>query len=61
MNNILRILTFLQVLEIIYEKGIHLDRSFRELEKLSPMDMSADKVKVICKAGRKKKFVLLFH
>ncbi|NMB42978.1 MAG: transposase [Clostridiales bacterium] len=40
--------TFLQVLEIIYEKGINpVIEALKELEKLSPMDMSADKVKVI--------------
>ena len=47
--------TFLQVLEIIYEKGIHaVTEALRELEKLSPMDMSADKVKVICESRKEK-------
>ena len=41
--------TFLQVLEVIYEKGIDaVAQALKELELLSPMDMSADKVKVIC-------------
>lgn len=40
---------FLQVLEIIYEKGTDVvTKALKELELLSPMDMSADKVKVIC-------------
>jgi len=47
--------TFLQVLEIIYEKGIHpVTEALKELEKLSPMDMSADKVKVICESKKEK-------
>jgi len=48
--------TFLQVLEIIFEKGIHVvTEALKELEKLSPMDMSADKVKVICDSIEEKK------
>lgn len=47
--------TFLQVLEIIYEKGIHaVTEALKELEKLSPMDMSADKIKVICESRKEK-------
>ena len=47
--------TFLQVLEIIYEKGIHaVMEALKELEKLSPMDMSADKVKVICESRQER-------
>ena len=46
---------FLQVLEIIYEKGIHaVTEALKELEKLSPMDMSADKVKVICESRQER-------
>ena len=41
--------TFLQVLEMIQEKGIEVvSKALEKLESLSPMDMSADKVKVIC-------------
>ena len=41
--------TFLEVLEIIYEKGVdEVEYALQELGHLSPMDMSADKVKVIC-------------
>lgn len=41
--------TFLDVLEIIYEKGtVAVAASLKQLEALSPMDMSADKVRVIC-------------
>jgi transposase len=41
--------TFLHVLEIISEKGIEaVSDALRKLEKISPMDMSADKVRVIC-------------
>lgn len=41
--------TFLDVLEIIYEKGVgDVETALLKLESLSPMDMSADKVKVIC-------------
>jgi len=48
--------TFLQVLEIYFEKGIHVvTEALKELEKLSPMDMSADKVKVICDSIEEKK------
>lgn len=48
--------TFLQVLEIIYEKGTDVVReALQELELLSPMDMSADKVKVICEHRQEKK------
>ena len=43
--------TFLHVLEIIYEKVIYaVTEALKELEKISPMDMSADKVKVICES-----------
>lgn len=38
-----------KVLEIIYEKGVdEVATALLKLESLSPMDMSADKVKVIC-------------
>lgn len=41
--------TFLHVLEIIYEKGVDIvNNALRKLQKISPLDMSADKVKVIC-------------
>ena len=41
--------TFLQVLETIYEKGTDaVCEALKKLEQLSPLDMSADKVKVIC-------------
>ena len=41
--------TFLEVLEIIYKKGVDdVATALLKLESLSPMDMSADKVKVIC-------------
>lgn len=47
--------TFLQVLEIVCEKGIDVVmEALRELELLSPMDMSADKVKVICEHRQEK-------
>ena len=36
-------------MEVIYEKGIDaVTQALKELELLSPMDMSADKVRVIC-------------
>lgn len=48
--------TFLQVLEIIYEKGTDVvTEVLRELEQLSPMDMSVDKVKVLCEHRQEKK------
>lgn len=48
--------TFLQVLEVIYEKGTDIVmEALKELEQLSPMDMSADKVKVICGHKQEKK------
>lgn len=48
--------TFLQVLEIIYEKGTYaVTAALKELELLSPIDMSADKVKVICEHRQEKK------
>lgn len=48
--------TFLQVLEIIYEKGTNVViEALKELELLSPMDMSADKVKVVCEYKQEKK------
>ena len=41
--------TFLEVLGIIYEKGVDdVATALLKLESISPMDMSADKVKVIC-------------
>lgn len=41
--------TFIQVLEIIYEKGANaVFEAIKELEMISPTDMSADKVRVIC-------------
>lgn len=55
--------TFLQVLEIIFEKGIHVvTEALKELEKLSPTDMSADKVKVICESiVEKKKYTTISY
>jgi transposase len=48
--------TFLQVLELIYEKGINaVTEALNELERFSPLDMSADKVKVICEYKQEKK------
>jgi transposase len=48
--------TFLQILEIIYEKGTDVvTEALRELELLSPMDMSADKLRVICEHNQEKK------
>jgi hypothetical protein len=48
--------TFLQVLEIIFEKGTDVvTEALKELELLSPMDMSADKVRVICEHNQEKK------
>ncbi|MDD4753554.1 MAG: IS21 family transposase [Desulfitobacteriaceae bacterium] len=48
--------TFLQVLEIIYEKGTDVvTEALKKLELLSPMDMSADKVRVICEHNQEKK------
>lgn len=48
--------TFLQVLEIIYEKGAAaVMEALKKLEQISPMDMSADKVKVICEHIQEKK------
>jgi len=41
--------TFLHVLEIIYEKGVDaVCDAIIELERLSPLDMSADKIRVLC-------------
>ena len=41
--------TFLQILEIINEKGTNaVFEAIRDLEMISPTDMSADKVRVIC-------------
>ena len=46
-NNDVR--TFLHVLEVIYEKGVDaVCDALRELEKISPLDMSADKVSTVC-------------
>lgn len=43
--------TFLEVMEIICEKGIEkVEAALRRLEALSPGDLGADKVKVICDA-----------
>ena len=41
--------TFLEVLEIIYEKGVRaVNDSLRELERISPLDMSSEKVRSVC-------------
>lgn len=41
--------TFLQVLAIIYEKGVKtVEKALNRLEMVSPLDMSADKVRVLC-------------
>ena len=41
--------TFLEVLEVVYEKGVDaVTDALRELERISPLDMSRDKVKSIC-------------
>jgi transposase len=41
--------TFLQVLGIIYEKGVKpVENALDRLETVSPLDMSADKVRVLC-------------
>lgn len=41
--------TFLDVLEIIYEKGIDaVDDALKDLERISPLDMGAEKVRAIC-------------
>lgn len=43
------------MLEIILEKGIGaVSDALRKLEKISPMDMSADKVRVICEHTQEK-------
>lgn len=40
---------FLEVLEIIYEKGVDaVDAALKRLEQISPLDMSSDKVSSIC-------------
>ena len=47
--------TFLQILEIIYEKGTdEVAYALKKLEQLSPMDMSSDKVKVIIEHRQEK-------
>lgn len=47
---------FLEVLEIIYEKGVDaVDDALRELERLSPLDMSADKVRTVCDHSSERK------
>ena len=47
---------FLEVMEIIYEKGVDaVDDALRELERISPLDMSADKVRAICDYSAEKK------
>ena len=41
--------TFLEVLEVIYEKGIDaVDDALKDLERISPLEMNADKVRMIC-------------
>ncbi|WP_185650772.1 IS21 family transposase [Clostridium sp. DJ247] len=41
--------TFLEVLNVIYEKGVDVvTDALRELERISPLDMSVEKVKSIC-------------
>lgn len=48
--------TFLHVLDTIYEKGTDaVVNALKKLEQISPMDMSADKVKVICESMQEKK------
>lgn len=50
--------TFLQVLETIYEKGTDaVVDALKKLEQISPMDMSADKVKIICDNLQKKPLI----
>jgi len=47
---------FLEIMEIINEKGVDaVDDSLRELERISPLDMSADKVRAICDYSAEKK------
>jgi CRISPR-associated protein Cas1 len=44
-----------QITENDFDKGIHaVTEALKELEKLSPMDMSADKVKVICESRQER-------
>lgn len=48
--------TFLQVLEVVYEKGVDaVTDALRKLEQKSPLDMSADKVKSICDHAEERK------
>ena len=48
--------TFLQVLEIIYEKGVDVVYdALRELEIISPFDMGAEKVRTICDRAKQEK------
>lgn len=47
---------FLDVMQIICEKGVDaVDDALRELERLSPLDMSADKVRAVCDYSAEKK------
>ena len=46
---------FVKILEIIYEKGVPaVMNALNQLEQLSPLDMSAEKVKVICEHEQEK-------
>jgi len=50
---------FLEVLEVIYEKGVDaVDDALRELDRISPLEMSAEKVRMVCdhSAERKQSF-----
>lgn len=48
--------TFLYVLEVIYKKGVDaVYDALRELERISPLDMSADKVSAVCDHSTEKK------
>lgn len=48
--------TFLGILEIIYEKGIDaVDDALRELERISPLEMSVDKVRMVCDHAAERK------
>lgn len=48
--------TFLDVLQIIYEKGIDaVNDALRDLERISPLDMGAEKVRAICDHNEQEK------
>lgn len=41
--------TFLEILEVIYEKGVDaVEEALKELELISPLDMSIEKVRSLC-------------